>query len=75
MLLKLELKTLRRKTTRVLGASLPVSNLTSKVMKMCEKILKKTAPKNNSNSLNCKNIAGQKTACEQTTTSEKADFC
>ena len=31
------------------------SNLTSKIMKMCEQILKKkTAPQNNSNSLNCK---------------------
>ena len=31
------------------------SNLTSKIMKMCEQILKKkTAPKYNSNSLNCK---------------------
>ena len=30
-------------------------NLTSKIMKMCEQILKKkTAPQNNSNSLNCK---------------------
>ena len=36
------------------------SNLTSKIMKMCEQILKKkTAPQYNSNSLNCKNIAGQ----------------
>ena len=34
------------------------SNLTSKIMKMCEQILK-TAPQYNSNSLNCKNIAGQ----------------
>ena len=32
------------------------SNLTSKIMKMCEQILKKkTAPQYNSNSLNCKN--------------------
>ena len=31
------------------------SNLTSKIMKMCEQILKKkTAPQDNSNSLNCK---------------------
>ena len=31
------------------------SNLTSKIMKMCEQILKKkTAPQYNSNSLNCK---------------------
>ena len=30
------------------------SNLTSKIMKMGEKILKKTAPQYNSNSLNCK---------------------
>ena len=30
------------------------SNSTSKIMKMCEQILKKTAPKNNSNYLNCK---------------------
>ena len=31
------------------------SNLTSKIMKMCEQILKKkTAPQSNSNSLNCK---------------------
>ena len=30
------------------------SNLTSKIMKMCEDILKKTAPQYNSNSLNCK---------------------
>ena len=29
------------------------SNLTSKIMKMCEQILKKTAPQYNSNSLNC----------------------
>ena len=36
------------------------SNLTSKIMKMCEQILKKkTGPQYNSNSLNCKNIAGQ----------------
>ena len=28
-------------------------NLTSKIMKMWEQILKKTAPQNNSNSLNC----------------------
>ena len=36
------------------------SNLTSKIMKMCEQILKKnTAPRYNSNSLNYKNIAGQ----------------
>ena len=34
------------------------SNLTSKIMKMCEQILKKkTAPQYNSNSLNCENIA------------------
>ena len=33
------------------------SNLTSKIMKMCEQILKKkTAPQYNSNSLNCKKI-------------------
>ena len=33
------------------------SNLTSKMMKMCEQILKKkTAPQYNSNSLNCKKI-------------------
>ena len=32
------------------------SNLTSKIMKICEQILKKkTAPQYNSNSLNCKN--------------------
>ena len=32
------------------------SNLTSKIMKMCEQIIKKkTAPQYNSNSLNCKN--------------------
>ena len=32
------------------------SNLTSKIMKMCEQIFKKkTAPQYNSNSLNCKN--------------------
>ena len=30
------------------------SNLTSKIMKMCEQIFKKTAPQYNSNSLNCK---------------------
>ena len=30
------------------------SNLTSKIIKMCEQILKKTAPQYNSNSLNCK---------------------
>ena len=30
------------------------SNLTSKIMKMCEQILKKRAPQYNSNSLNCK---------------------
>ena len=30
------------------------SNLTSKIMKMCEQILKKTAPQYNSKSLNCK---------------------
>ena len=30
------------------------SNLTSKIMKMCEQILNKTAPQYNSNSLNCK---------------------
>ena len=36
------------------------SNLTSKIMKMCEQILKKkTAPQYNSNSLNCKNKSGQ----------------
>ena len=36
------------------------SNLTSKIMKMCEKILKKkTAPQYNSNSLNCKKTAPQ----------------
>ena len=35
------------------------SNLTSKIMKMCEQILKKkkTAPQYNSNSLNCKNTS------------------
>ena len=33
------------------------SNLTSKIMKMCEQILKKkTAPQYNSNSLNCKKL-------------------
>ena len=31
------------------------SNLTSKIMKMCEQILIKPAPQYNSNSLNCKN--------------------
>ena len=30
------------------------SNLTSTIMKMCEQILKKTAPQNKSKSLNCK---------------------
>ena len=30
------------------------SNLTSKIMKMCEQILKKDRPQYNSNSLNCK---------------------
>ena len=36
------------------------SNLTSKIMKMCEQILKKkTAPQYNSNSLNCKKTAPQ----------------
>ena len=30
------------------------SNLTSKIMKMCEQIFKKTAPQYNSNSFNCK---------------------
>ena len=30
------------------------SNLTLKIMKMCEQILKKTAPQYNSNPLNCK---------------------
>ena len=36
------------------------SNLTSKIMKMCEQILKKkTAPQYNSNSLNCKKIGAQ----------------
>ena len=30
------------------------SNLTSKIMKMCNQVLKKTAPQYNSNSLNCK---------------------
>ena len=35
------------------------SNLTSNIMKMCGQILKKTAPHYNSNSLNCKNIAGR----------------
>ena len=36
------------------------SNLTSKIMKICEQILKKkTSPQYNSNTLNCKNIAGQ----------------
>ena len=36
------------------------SNLTSKIMKMCEQILKKkkTAPQYNSNSLNCKKKIG-----------------
>ena len=28
-------------------------------MRMCEQILKKTAPQYNSNDLNCKNIEGQ----------------
>ena len=32
------------------------SNLTSKIIKMCEPILKNTAPQYNSNSLNCKKI-------------------
>ena len=32
------------------------SNLTSKIMKMCEQFLKKTAPKYNSNSLNSKKL-------------------
>ena len=31
-------------------------NLTSKIMKKCEQILKKTAPQYNSNSLNCKKL-------------------
>ena len=36
------------------------SNLTSKIVKMCEQILKKeTAPQYNSNSLNCKKTAPQ----------------
>ena len=36
------------------------SNLTSKIMKMCEQILKKkTAPQYNSNSLNCKKTEQQ----------------
>ena len=32
------------------------SNLTSKIMKLCEHIFKKTAPQYNSNSLNCKKL-------------------
>ena len=35
------------------------SNLTSKIMKICEQILKKRQCQYNSNSSNCKNIAGQ----------------
>ena len=34
------------------------SNLTSKIMKKCEQILKKRAPQYNSNSLNCKRKLG-----------------
>ena len=62
--LKLERKNSRRKTTRFSLYFLfrrdqnHYSNLTSKIMKMCEQILKKrkkkTAPQYNSNSLNCK---------------------
>ena len=32
------------------------SNLTSKIMKICEQIVKNTAPEYNSNSLNCKKL-------------------
>ena len=41
------------------------SNLTSKIMKMCEQILKKTAPQYNSNSLNFNNLIYNSTFDDQ----------
>ena len=53
----LERKNFRRKTTRIFAPfrryQNHYSNLTSKIMKMCEQILKKR-PQYNSNSINCK---------------------
>ena len=47
------------------------SNLTSKIMKMCEQILKKkTAPQYNSNSLNCKKPRAQQYSFAQLTVSQ-----
>ena len=47
------------------------SNLTSKIMKMCEQILKKkTAPQYNSNSLNCKKPRAPQYSYAQLTASQ-----
>ena len=47
------------------------SNLTSKIMKMCEQILKKkTAPQYNSNSLNCKKPRAPQYSFAQLTASQ-----
>ena len=47
------------------------SNLTSKIMKMCEQILKKTAPQYNSNSLNCKKVSTYLIEVERLTSANK----
>ena len=46
------------------------SNLTSKIMKMCEQILKKTASQYNSNSLNCKKPRAPQYSYAQLTASQ-----
>ena len=75
--LKLERKKSRCKTTRFSLHFLfrrdqnHYSNLTSKIMKMCEQILKKkTAPQYNSNSLNCKKPRAPQYSFAQLTASQ-----
>ena len=46
------------------------SNLISKIMKMCEQSLKKTAPQYNSNSLNCKKPRAPQYSSAQLTASQ-----